>query len=833
MRLAWTTTSILPWHVKWDIQRCARTNIEACLGILHKPSLCNVISHIHNVCDSFNKTLKEMKRQERETESAHFFETINELMEAIYIHLQEICHHHPEIKRMLSETPIVYIREHKLFVMAKQLAIAFDGKKPVPPHLFHIPLCYGPYQELFQFLGATTTVTLCQYSDVICRIQREVKFNTLDPNRLHDVEITLRSMMMLLEETELIDIETSMADVETLYLPTSDKRLAKSADLVFADKPKLKRRIMQSEDHDIVFIHSLKKCHEQKNLILKLPNGFKPRILSSILEEMVISNLNIANDIKIEKLEAFKASQNFLEAIKVIGKFGDEEFHHYRQLLLRIQLISVSEITTILTMDGRRISNTEASQKCFRSSKNGEHKLFFEANDNGIRTWLKDIGQELFETLSDCLDNKISPEKIREVVDYLDDPLRFKQFCEDLFDEDGNELDEYLAYFPGQMVPLGLHGLLQNEIRFLKVQDLVAYEKFDPAIDGDQEDVNLGRIYIFVRILETIPLDNPNDWLHQKYEVSFGHGRNEIVMGLRLYKVAYPEQSTTTELVVHQFGQAGSIPLNRDSVFDEIIVTLSNAWKLDDANKKRVVKRLLLIWHPDKNLLKGEIYQLFSTEVTQFIFDIIRRLDEGEFTSTSATEGYTKRKAQRNYYEWNYGKQSKEWQAFGDKVSATQRQGQDSSLQSGKHKTDPQPEEAKRWLRQAKRDFKCGLISLELNNSSLEGDTQLKEDNNWICFKFHQACEKACKAYVYSMDSHKVTRQHSLRCIIPWEKANEQEQLTDWLEEIETIVGSYFKMRYPDDQGYPEIPATLYSKEQTNKIMELTKKVIDKIEDEL
>ncbi|XP_021357382.1 uncharacterized protein LOC110452947, partial [Mizuhopecten yessoensis] len=525
--LVWTNTPILPWYV--------HTNWIG-LGILSEPPLLKVLHDTHNVCDSINKKIQDKKRK-TEFKCACISESvINDLMTKIYEYLQEHCLGHSETKRMLSETPLVHIREEEICVNAKQVSIAFDGKKPIPPYLVEIPLYYGRYKELFQFVGTTDSVTLSQYSEVLLRIQAEVKSNILGPDHIRDVLTALRSIMTLLEENSLTDIERSMKEVDAIYLPTSEKRLAKSTDVVFVDKPKLRSRVMQNADPGILFMHSLKDCHKQENLILKLPENFKPRVLSSIVQECLLSSTNnTKQDMKVKQLGAFLVSSRFLNVIQKIGKFSDEEFQIYRQRLLRIQLVTLSEITTFLTVDGRQIPDTEALQECFYSVEKSEPTLYFVANDQGVRQWLQDVGQKLFGTLSDCLDNKIAPEKMRELVDYIDNPNRFKKYCDELLDEEENDEDESLAYFPGKLVPLGLHELLKNEITLLKVGDLVVYQRFDPLIDGVESDTSTRAEFIFSRIVQILPAASSNDW-HEKYEVNVGQGIIDTVDRLRLYK---------------------------------------------------------------------------------------------------------------------------------------------------------------------------------------------------------------------------------------------------------------------------------------------------------
>ncbi|ESO88086.1 hypothetical protein LOTGIDRAFT_60218, partial [Lottia gigantea] len=63
----------------------------------------------------------------------------------------------------------------------------------------------------------------------------------------------------------------------------------------------------------------------------------------------------------------------------------------------------------------------------------------------------------------------------------------------------------------------------------------------------------------------------------------------------------------------------------KNSILKEIRQLLNKAWKLPEADRKRVIKRLILKWHPDKNL---NIVKL-ATEITQTILNYIRYLEKG------------------------------------------------------------------------------------------------------------------------------------------------------------------------------------------------------------
>ncbi len=59
--------------------------------------------------------------------------------------------------------------------------------------------------------------------------------------------------------------------------------------------------------------------------------------------------------------------------------------------------------------------------------------------------------------------------------------------------------------------------------------------------------------------------------------------------------------------------------------FREISDTLEEGWQLPEPQRKKIIKRLLLKWHPDKNIGNEE----FCTRVVHFIQAEIERLEQG------------------------------------------------------------------------------------------------------------------------------------------------------------------------------------------------------------
>ena len=190
-----------------------------------------------------------------------------------------------------------------------------------------------------------------------------------------------------------------------------------------------------------------------------------------------------------------------------------------------------------------------------------------------------------------------------------------------------------------------------------------------------------------------------------------------------------------------------------DEVINEISDSLEEAWELDNKSmRKKVIKRLLLKWHPDKNL--GN--ESFATQVTQHIHSEVERLEQGlprpgvfdqfEFDERNPFAGSSsfqqnfysaykfffeqmnqrgkEHKAQRERYKENFSREYKQYSGpgqFNFDVPPTFTS------------TNPQPMQARRFYQQAQEDLKAA-------NNDFSAEAPAYE---WCCFKAHQVCYHA------------------------------------------------------------------------------------------
>ena len=179
--------------------------------------------------------------------------------------------------------------------------------------------------------------------------------------------------------------------------------------------------------------------------------------------------------------------------------------------------------------------------------------------------------------------------------------------------------------------------------------------------------------------------------------------------------------------------------------------TLEEAWELPENQRKKVIKRVLLKWHPDKNIGNEQL----ATVITQHIGAELERIESGmprpskfdefDFQLDPRNPFSTSENFKKNFYN--------AYQFFFDQVNKRakehkeQRQryrenfSKEYSSTKGEYNFDvppsftnvnPQPAQAKRFLRQAQEDLRAADNDYEAREPAFE----------WVCFKAHQVCKK-------------------------------------------------------------------------------------------
>lgn len=243
-----------------------------------------------------------------------------------------------------------------------------------------------------------------------------------------------------------------------------------------------------------------------------------------------------------------------------------------------------------------------------------------------------------------------------------------------------------------------------------------------------------------------------------RYRVLVGPNQETTVSALLLYAFERDEEGieqtpdSTMELCLRDSRPESTTepqdPADYATIIKEIRKQLQDAWKMPEGDRRKFVKRLLLRWHPDKNPDNPNL----ATKVTQFIFNAVDHLEKG--LSIDDEEEVAAGHGAHNYHPWSgSGATRNSWGGFrrdfydhmNQRARNHRQQRQDfagNTNARGRHRRrrqgyyaqfhmnpNPQPGEARRWLRQAKADVEAAA------NDTGCGRCCAFE---WACYKYYQ-----------------------------------------------------------------------------------------------
>jgi sacsin len=169
--------------------------------------------------------------------------------------------------------------------------------------------------------------------------------------------------------------------------------------------------------------------------------------------------------------------------------------------------------------------------------------------------------------------------------------------------------------------------------------------------------------------------------------------------------------------------------------------------------RKKIIKRLFLTWHPDKN---PENEAEFCTKVFMFIQAKIEKLEKG--TPFEPSWNFSS-----HSYSGSYGSYFTSWggraRDHGNQRSSFYGGGGFSSFSWNSYRHNPQPGEATRWYNQAKADLQAASNDENEHRPSYE----------WACFKCHQVfyLKMFCCSLLYKLLANAVSSLLFERCTNP------------------------------------------------------------------
>ena len=760
-QIVWTQAHLLP---RWaDPMACRRElscphkmhieNYCNCfasqLQIVAEPSLDLVVRHCQAVCHSHeNNDDRNIPLPEKRT-------TLKAVMERIYEFLQTKLNTGNDVRSLLVNTPCVLVEQGKKFIFPRQAVLQLYEHLEIKPFLYSLPQDFGKFHPLFQALGCSKYVSIAHYAMVLQMLYLKSNNDKLHPNEIRACEKAVKGFFQLLEESE-----EELSSFPQLYLPGISFRgrsleeaedvirvtLQQSSHLVFCDVPPSFLDRLQNFDHLLLDLKSMKvkvssAMTNYKELVMKLPTELRPKMLSSLVKETISSKSEIKT-ISVAAVNSLKHKLTCPQFIAAIVRLIRDENQNRNDIddgvianveirLRGIDICVVENLQSVLLYDD---SPVQGSQK--RVSSLVESSVISDEEK-----WT--VYLDLLSVMSETLPIYIVSDVIVLVLEGLLgnralmiprllnwDPSDISALLDAL---DVRPDDSYVAraevdIYPklGTFIPVIDHHLLNDAFEEFEPGEYVGFELEDPTLNHEKGVPT----YIYARVVREVT-EERFPLLTKRYKIDIGGGQEIEVDVADLYK--FHRLSTLSSAIVVFEGQERSPPerpkrRNQQEVFDEISKLLEDAWKLPEEKRRKIIKRLYLQWHPDKNVGDEE----FCTEVCKHIQSETSRLERGEPRGCQQSSGMGASRSQHGSYGQFFN-------CWGERAREhhTQREGYRSRQQFSRNSAkarNPQPREARRWLRQAEADIAATENDIVYQRPSYE----------WACFKCHQVSWKLC-----------------------------------------------------------------------------------------
>lgn len=772
--LVWTSACLLPYFaLPHDKELKEKLNISS------TPSENTVFNHIRNICTELQKNSKSEEK-------------VSKVMADVYEYLMKANNDALLEKIVCAEIPVIHIPHLKTFVTTNLVVLSLDCS--LAPYLYKAPTKYGLYFPVFERMGVQAEVTNNTYAKALNMIGMNSQNNVLNPEEFRCVKTTLNGMLR--DRWNLKDIE-----VCELFLPTSDRKLSLSSCMYVADTLELERALWRTLDKPLLMNFECLKNYSATNVdfVKLLPERLRPTFLSSVVkQEFKEHGINLVNSQIVREVLSGLETQEFKTAVlRVFNHASQDKLckEKEKEILDKLECVSlktVAEITVDLKFQGQVIGS--------KTYTYGYHLDDYVKNEiRNIIIYLCQTGEEKFLLLGlSCAFRRLlgytgdTNEHMMAIFMSLQEPSEIHQ----LLDRKGikasanSQVEDSVRMYKsdvGSYLHVDFIHLLDNELYSFHEGELVCMKKYIHGELLDREE----DIFIIVQVKRRVTsFDNP---IHDEYEVDTGSEAEPLltVKAYKLYK--FIRKATVCRDIVPK----DSVPEedDEDAVMKNVRMQVIEIWKVEDpSNRKHLLRRLMLKWHPDKNPEKVEL----ATRVMQYIQSLLSRLECGEIIPEDDDHNTFPSRQPSSFYEDIFRSPPSYYREPRSSSSGTSSfsysRGPSSSSHRNQERTRmPDKPEAHKWLKQADHDLK-------------EAERRGDGSSCWITYMCHQAAEKVLKAALYLEDrdaaqSYQSGSQcHSLTAVAQQLSCS---SILSLARDMECHVGHHTYMRYPTSLGVP------------------------------
>ena len=814
--LTWTSTQLLPSWAQ------PGKELRRYLGVQEVPSVECIVSHLQNL----SCTLAEICRRDEVLPQPAL---LKKIMESIYKGLNtELgcgenknisddcspeCH---SIGLRLISTPCVLVEEGKVVVAGDKLSFESQGDCSFIPFLYPVPRRYCAYEHLMKRLGATEKFTSFQFANVLQAIREKCNNTKMNPNLFEKAKAAMGELFRNLLSESQAGNQTTISDLRELFLPSEREILVKSSDLIFKVAPSF-RNVLASRAN-LKILLPLEKCdlrrEKEEEYLNALPENLRPKLMDNLFKKVLDPEClkdkcsSCQEDCPCEFIKRYILiiqSPEFQSCIIRLLKHKKKctELTEDEQDRLSVfgtnkfEIICMRNITVHLvdTETEEPLENSSIQHQCYADENNSSWKLFIKRATTET--------QPIF--LSYCIDRItrwIFDANCRQVIACMllcKSPSQLPGILDEFnIAEDFSEEELKI----GGEVPVVFHYLLQQNPLFIFHEgEIVAYGIETNETDEMAEAIEDGFMimkFILAKVMsrtDETESDGSYDFTAE-YLIDLGNARKKVSV-VDLYKFVQNDaaENHITDLI--QFtGDPTIMPSSLDDGKREIREALLKAWRLPQKLRRKVILRLYLRWHPDKN----PDNVAFAEEMFKFLLSEIKRMEAEESNiddsckfSTMFTCWNRRARRERDTYS-NF------------------RANSGGSTRSTSDYTYPDLSEARRWLKQAQRDLEAAQLLFSSSSQSFDA---------LVCFLSHQVVEKSLKAALYAkcgltddqLHTHDVYSLAYHVCALRGSPA----EITD----MAIVVGNYYlTTRYPNQQPGSIVPADAFGTEQSERALE-------------
>lgn len=859
-KLAWTSMSLLP---PWATPSTAEKRVLEDLRVALLPPLDKVINHVDVLSKAHSWNVhKDIAKDQRELLHDVIYDAFNFLKGECHCPgttLSGKCSKSClAIGSILMRSPCIPVEEGRVFVEGSQLA--FETTIELPPYFYKVPREYGHFEHLLKRLGANEKPTPVQFADILGRLKEVCQDKFMEPNEkkvareaTHGFFTTLSE---LVKEKSKEAASQCLSLLNELYLPSKEGFLKHSFELIFHDCPSFERRARDFAGDFVDISREGELTADRLSYLLSLlPMRLRAKTIQHLLKEEIhpscrdkrcIADSNVGTDCCtfVTRYRSILLSPKLVNGILRVIRHQRQTPNLPQEIKDKVQIFCSSlRVTCMSSLDthlihlesGNPLKHSNEKQDCFLEERNGHWELFIRhgTDENPLNI-------QLCFQVNRLIGNQIEKEIYLQamlacrVPDEILPALDRCGVAQDLMGSEARTTEPVL----GSEIPVTYHYLLRQDIEyFFRQGEIVGYEKERQAEDGRIDDSQ--PLYVYAKVVRKVPnrkrsMDTSRFDFQAKYRIDIGEPRLAEVSVLDLYKfdrsgkeissVPYElSQSLEVTLFTGERKKSKERVVSRNERLEkakqEIKDTLWEAWKLPEKERRKVVKRLFLRWHPDKNIgcdITHEVMQFLLNEIEKMekLFpstwrENLRETKQKQKGTSNAAEGF-----QEFFNQWNQ-RARQERETFN-----TFKQQKHHGGPAGKRSTDPQRNEAKRWMRQGKQDF-VAAEHLQAQDATFPA---------LVCFLCQQATEKVFKGALYAAGG---ITESQLETHDVLNLAYEITELDGSPVDIPFLAAKlknyHEQTRYPHFHRGDDIPSDAFSPDQAKDALETVQEIVEKI----